>query len=58
MGLSRATHKDQLIDSDFDECKWREWIRTEEIIRFVVNPVIYFYCSKVSKRLIPTLDWS
>lgn len=58
MGLSRATHKNQLIDSDFDECKWREWIRTEEIIRFVVNPVIYIYFNKGSKRLIATLDLS
>lgn len=35
MGLSKGTHGNTVIDPDFDEARWREWIRKEEMIRYV-----------------------
>lgn len=37
MGLSTGTHGNTVIGPDFDNHKWREWIRKEEMIRYVTD---------------------
>ena len=50
MGISKATHNDEIIDSDFDEDKWRKWIQKEEIIRFVIlKPYLLSRCFRVRR---------